>query len=98
MDAKSRTQAADLGQGHTGLDRRSAPRRVVGAPSIISYDPGARSVSCTIRNASSAGARVRLHEDVALPTIVRILDGRGACRDARVIWRVGPDLGVEFVG
>jgi hypothetical protein len=95
----SETDAAWIAeQGYVGLDRRALPRRIVGAPSVITFDPGAHSVNCTLRNASAAGARVVLHEDVELPHVIRILDGRGACRDARVIWRVGADIGVEFVG
>jgi hypothetical protein len=104
MAAEARTQASEESEpwfdeaGYVGLDRRAMPRRIAGAPSVITFGPGARSVNCTLRNVSSAGARVVLHDDVELPHVIRILDGRGACRDARVIWRVGADIGVAFVG
>jgi len=80
-------------------ERRKAPRRAINRVAQFHTGPGALPRSCMITDISDNGAR--LYCDGAMPdTFLLSLSGEGveARRECRVVWRLGGELGVEFVG
>jgi hypothetical protein len=93
----------DVGPSETGsvahdLERRAHRREPLDHASVIFFEPGARSVDCTIRNCSTTGARVLLAGPVELPDLIQIHVGPGSYFNALVRWRIGAEIGLEFVG
>jgi hypothetical protein len=97
----SADQTGGLADGHhtaAAFDRRAHVRHAISAPGVIFFESGDRSVDCTILNVSSAGARVALAEPAGLPDAVGVLGRPGAYLRALVRWRIGLEIGLEFVG
>jgi len=90
------------------IDRRSktalvAGRRRARRPALLTgtlvFGDGALTLDCTIRNHSDAGARVRAAAPYAGPAELHLMHMRaGVAYEARVAWRRGAELGLEFVG
>jgi hypothetical protein len=79
-------------------DRRLHPRRTVNRRAKFQGDLGALPRDCTVTDISARGAR--LYSETATPdrfTLAMDDDGREIRRDCRVVWRLGGELGVEFV-
>lgn len=56
-------------------------------------------LSCTVRDLSDTGARLRCEGSVSVPdTFDLIIDLDGLDASCEVVWRRGPELGVRFVG
>lgn len=94
-------QQAQPSAGQTaaaGSERRTQPRRNIDSVSVLFFDPGSRSVDCVVRNISRTGARVVLSEQVDLSPAIQIHVAPGAYRNALVRWRIGLEIGLEFVG
>jgi hypothetical protein len=91
------TDPSESGDQQAGFERREHPRTPVQAPAVIFFDPGSHSIDCTIRNISAGGARVVLLRPETLPDMVRILVRPGAYHSALVRWRIGLEVGLEFV-
>ncbi|MBC8035902.1 MAG: PilZ domain-containing protein [Rhizobiales bacterium] len=54
-------------------------------------------VDCCVRDISATGAKIRCHDQAAVPTEFRLmLPGDNTIRDARVVWRRQELLGVLF--
>jgi hypothetical protein len=87
-----RPQAAEL------ADRRDAPRVDLDGRYSIRLDPcdGRGLISCALLDYSVTGIRVQLPEDVALPADLQVMVGDLA-HNARIVWRNGMTLGVDFV-
>jgi hypothetical protein len=105
MQFEAGSQSFDEGAGPAGdrpagydLERRTDGRRTYYYPSFILIEPGGRSFDCTIRNVSARGARIVLSEDVDLPNSIQILIRPGKYFSALVRWRIGLEIGLEFVG
>lgn len=66
--------------------------------SVETVEDGRRSL-CLIQDISETGARLRLHDDVALPErfLLRLAENRPQSRLCRLVWREGPALGVAFI-
>ena len=66
--------------------------------SVLGVDAhdGRKPMTCFIRDISELGARLMLTQDAILPDEVTILVGNVTHR-ARVAWRKGDQIGVEFL-
>jgi hypothetical protein len=80
-------------------ERRYAPRRRVLKAAVAAFNGRFCTVSCTVRDLSDTGARLRCDGSVNVPDTFELiieLDGfEAACE---VAWRKGSDLGVRFLG
>jgi hypothetical protein len=71
-------------------------QRVLKSGKII-FGDGASVVDCVIRNLTVAGARLEVPTTVGLPQEFTLLDVHsGKSRAAKVAWRRGATMGVEF--
>ena len=63
------------------------------------YDRRRLTVDCTARNTSAVGAMLRVPAETALPEILEFeLAGKEGPQLARLRWRRGDLIGIEFVG
>jgi hypothetical protein len=79
-------------------ERRGRARSNVALDSALIFGRADGSVACTIRNIGPAGARVVLAEPVELAEPVSLLVREGTCRNVLVRWRIGLEVGLEFIG
>jgi hypothetical protein len=76
--------------------RRSQRQRVLKSGKIV-FANGSFSIDCTVRNLSEKGARLQVPTTVAIPDRFVLVDGHGgARRAAKVTWRKGDLMGIEF--
>ena len=79
-------------------DRRDSPRRVINRIAKFQCGAGSLPRDCMITDISERGAR--LFSEIEMPErFVLSLSGDGHCirRECRVVWRLGGELGVEFL-
>lgn len=75
-------------------DRRFEPRSPANARGII-VAPGIE-LSCLIIDHSSAGLRIRMDRNFALPAQVQVVDlARAIVLEADVVWRKGHEAGLR---
>ena len=56
-------------------------------------------INCTVRDLSETGARLTCGDQSSIPTTFRlVINGETTQREARVRWRKGNEVGIEFVG
>ena len=80
----------------TGNRRREQRQRALRQARIVSRDPFL-SLSCTVRDQSSRGARVRIETLLDVPRHFELLFVTSSeRRRARKVWQHGMELGVEF--
>ena len=80
-------------------ERRKDARRKVNRVAHFYIEVGQLPRTCMVTNISESGAR--LYSDIEMPSqfILAVSgDGVNMQRECRVIWRLGGELGVEFVG
>jgi hypothetical protein len=80
-------------------DGRIAPRRRMLKGGVIAYSDRHVTISCTVRDISATGARLRVEGSVTAPDTFELLiplDGLEA--SCQVVWRSGSDIGVKFLG
>lgn len=81
-------------------ERRRARRRLINRSAKIQVASGTLPRDCLITNISSGG--VRLHvEGVEVPdNFVLVLSGDDLAKECnyRVVWRLGHEIGAQFVG
>lgn len=76
--------------------REARERSFLGASIGVSSQLG--SMSCLVRNLTSTGAKVSFSEAVPLPQDINFaVPNRGISLRARVMWRGGGELGVQFL-
>lgn len=77
--------------------RKTARRRTILAGKIV-HGNGAFSTSCTIRDMTETGARVKIPSlHINLPNAVFLIDIRqGAAYESDVAWSRPPELGLHF--
>jgi diguanylate cyclase (GGDEF)-like protein len=93
-DAASAENATALQR--TGNRRREQRQRALKQARIVSRDPFL-SLSCTVRDQSSRGARVRIETLLEVPRHFELLFVTSSeRRRARKIWQNGKEIGVEF--
>jgi hypothetical protein len=83
-------------------DSASHPRRSPRTRSLIAariiYNKGASTLDCVIRNISEEGAKLQLSGGAAIPIEFSLLIiEKDVTRQARIIWRRGEEIGVEFL-
>lgn len=79
-------------------NRRQAVRSRTYLGGTIGFNQRASTMSCIVRNMTSAGAKLELQQHARLPgeidlTILR----HGECRRARIVWHHAGDAGIAFV-
>ncbi len=80
-------------------DRRQSPRLVINRMAKFHAGVGSLPRDCMVTDISERGAR--LYSDIDMPerfTLSLSGDGTNIRRECRVVWRLGGELGVEFVG
>lgn len=79
-------------------DRRQAPRVAVDGRYTVHLDPcdGRDAIVCPVLDFSVTGLRLKLPEDVALPSDVQIRIGN-LSHNARIVWRKDVAIGVDLV-
>jgi hypothetical protein len=91
--------------GNTALKRvadgdlRAAPRRKVLKAAIAASNNRHLTVSCTVKDLSATGARLRVDNTVSIPDTFELLiplDGLEA--NCEVVWRKSNEAGVKFLG
>lgn len=86
-------------QAKSDDERRCAPRRRMLKSAIAAFNNRFCTVSCTVRDLSDTGARLRSEGSVNIPdTFELIIELDGFEADCEVVWRRGSDLGVRFLG
>ena len=80
-------------------ERRKSARRSIDRVAQFYSEAGQLPRTCMVTNISDSGAR--LYSDVDMPphfTLVVSGEGVALRHECRVVWRLGGELGVEFVG
>lgn len=78
-------------------DKRRAVRKRVLKGATIAFNGRASTMSCTVKDISDTGARLRVSKDVAVPShfdLIIEMDGLEA--SCTVAWRRGEEVGVTF--
>ena len=81
-------------------ERRAAPRRVINRMAEFQAGLGSLPRQCMITNISDTGARL-FSEILDIPDRFTLtVSGEGVTQrhECRLIWRLGGELGVEFLG
>ena len=79
-------------------DRRLVPRRAINRVAKFHNGIGSLPRDCMITDISERGAR--LYSEVEMPeafTLLMSSEGENLRRECRVVWRLGGELGVEFI-
>ena len=77
--------------------RRGARRRVLKG-AIVAYNNRRSTMSCTVRDISDTGARIRVEGSINAPdTFLLAIELDGLEADCEVVWRKSPDVAVRFV-
>ena len=79
-------------------DRRAVPRRALNRVAKFHSGMGSLPRDCMVTDISDRGAR--LYCDVEMPeqfTLSLSSEGGPYMRECRVVWRLGGELGVEFI-
>lgn len=80
-------------------ERRKTPRRAINRVAQYYTGAGALPRSCYITDISESGARLYCESGMPDTFILSVFDDGGEMRrDCRVVWRLGGELGIEFVG
>ncbi|WP_319530941.1 PilZ domain-containing protein [uncultured Cohaesibacter sp.] len=78
-------------------DRRREDRKRVLKGGKLFFNNYAISLDCTIRNESDHGMQLRLDPQVAVPKAFALLNRKdGTLADAKLVWKHGDSIGVEF--
>lgn len=75
------------------------PRRAINRVAQYYTGAGALPRSCFITDISESGARLYCESGMPDTFILSVFDDGGEMRrDCRVVWRLGGELGIEFLG
>jgi hypothetical protein len=78
-------------------EHRGAERRKTLKAGRIVFNAGRSTISCTIRNMSSKGAKLEVASVVGVPDTFDLVLAPHSNQPCRVKWRRLKELGVEFV-
>lgn len=79
-------------------DNRRAPRRRILKSGIIAYNGRFATLSCSVRDMSSTGARLRVEGTMSAPdTFELIIQMDGLEASCEVVWRKDQEVGVRFL-
>lgn len=91
------TCAGGFGKAMADDDKRRAPRKRVLKGARIVFNERSSTLSCTVRDISDTGARVRVAQGQAVPAQFDLLiDADGFEASCSVAWRRGEEVGVVF--
>ncbi len=77
---------------------RHAPRRRILKAGVVAFNDRHCTLSCTVRDLSPTGARLRCEGSIAIPdTFDLIIELDGLQARCEVMWRKGRELGVKFL-
>jgi hypothetical protein len=80
-------------------DARAAPRRKVFKAGTAASNNRHLTVSCTVRDLSATGARLRVENLASIPdTFELIIAVDGLEASCEVVWRKTNEVGVKFIG
>ena len=86
-------------KGTVDSDARVAPRRKVLKAGIAASNNRHLTVSCTVRDLSATGARLRVDNMLGIPdTFELIIAVDGLEANCQVVWRKTNEVGVKFLG
>lgn len=78
-------------------DKRNAPRKRVLKGATIAFNDRASTISCSVKDISDTGARLRISKGVAVPSrFDLIIEVDGVEVPCTVAWRKGEEIGVTF--
>jgi PilZ domain len=78
-------------------ERRSTARTKSFLQGRIFYNHRRSSIDCLVRDYSDIGAKLKISEAIAVPEAMELyIPNRDEIRRARVQWRAGDEMGVEF--
>jgi len=78
-------------------DRRPKRRARSLLAGIVTYENGAHSFMCTVRNVSEGGARISVPHGSTIPTkVFLIIVRQRIAREAAVVWRSRGEAGLRF--
>jgi hypothetical protein len=82
-------------------ERRHSPRQLINRMAKIQLANGSLPRECLVTNMSDGGARLHV-KGVEVPDLFVLLlsgdEGKIRPRDCKVIWRLGFEIGAEFLG
>jgi hypothetical protein len=79
-------------------ERRPAPRRRVLLGGVATYDDGAYTLNCKIRDLNEKGARITASSLQSLPEEFFLVVMRDhMAHKSRLVWRKGDEAGLEFI-
>ena len=77
---------------------RSEPRQRVHQQGLVVYAGHEQGVACEIRDLTSAGAKLRLGDDVTVPSCFDLtILPENTSKTAQVCWRDDRELGIQFI-
>jgi hypothetical protein len=80
------------------IERRKIARRVINRVAKFATDDGSLPRQCMITDISEGGARLYSETDMPQKFTLQISSDAGdARRDCRVAWRLGREIGIEFI-
>jgi len=80
------------------VDRRAARRKRTLLGGIVSYNNGANSLNCTVRDYTETGARIFVAADANLPdNLFLILVRHRVAHQAEVMWYGQQEAGLKFI-
>jgi hypothetical protein len=80
------------------LERRKSARRTLNRFAQFHSEVSSMPRTCLVTDISESGAR--LYSEIEMPTTFTLSvsrDGENIRRECRVVWRLGGELGVEFI-
>jgi len=78
------------------MNRRSSERRPCRRVAKIQFGTGSLPRDCTITDVSKGGVKV-IAEYLDIPTEFTIIFSSGDPRQCRLAWRIGCELGAQFI-
>jgi two-component system cell cycle response regulator len=79
-------------------DDRTEPRQKVHQQGLVVYVGQERGLDCEIRDLTQAGAKLRLGDDVTVPSCFDLtILPENTSRKAQVCWRDDRELGIQFI-
>ena len=80
------------------LERRNAPRRVLNRTAQYYCDGSQIPRTCLVTDISDSGARLYSESDIPNAFTLAVSgEGFDTKHECRVVWRLGHEMGVEFV-
>jgi hypothetical protein len=97
MPAGPRLTDAGAKMGNPMPERRTSSRQKSFLQGRVNYNNRRSSVDCLVRDVSDTGAKLVFSGPVSVPEVVELyLSNKDEVRRAKVQWRKGDEMGVDF--